>query len=623
MKKSSVVIILAGLGFTAIVLALFAGQLGLTHSTSWGSRRVLLCAFGIVLIIGAYLFLNPQWENHWILERLRLAKTARSYLVAGICVLLTAVIYLWFSTTGLWIQWPDDSGSIYYDRLATSFLKGELALPIQPDPALLKLPDPYDPSARLNIPNLDKLVDMSLYKGKVYMYWGAVPALPLVILKLVIPGTIGDQFLVFGFSLGLLIFQSLLILHIWRRFFYSLPEWTLAVPLLFAGLAAPLLWNLSVPLVYETAIMADQFFFIGGLYFIITALDQPSFSTKRLALAGAFFSFAVGSRATTAIPVVFISLMAAWWIVFGKDRSLDLLHNSSDKPVIAVLPVYFAVKERLKSLLQSTFARGLLQTARPARTLAALVVPLMIGAILISWYNWARFESPFEFGFRYQIVKVNYHKDYDSIFLPRYIPPNLYMYLLNPPRVTTIFPFIRPIWNWPLRDTYHNNYSPHIYNAEKMVGLLYIAPLAALSLIPLVTLLVKRLWRGHGQERIPAQPTEQFLNWIVVGLFGCFLLMFASVLLYFYAAMRFSMDFFPILSLITAIGVWQGYQFFGSRPISRIFYSGFTMLLAAESIGMALLLPFASPIPHFQENNPELYNSLAHLLNLWIKSLHR
>jgi hypothetical protein len=585
MKRSWVVIILAGLGFTAIVLVLFATQLGLAHSTTWGKGRVMLCAFGLALIIGAYLCLDPRWQIHRLLARLVPVKDARSYLVASMCVLLSAAIYLWFSTTGLWIQWPDNSGSVMYDRLVTSFWKGDLALQIQPDTALLRLPDPYEPDARLNIPNLDKVWDMSLYGGKVYMYWGAAPALLMVILKLMIPGTIGDQFLVLGYSLGLLVFQSLLILYLWRRFFYSLPEWTLAAPLLFAGLAEPLLWSLNVPLIYEAAIMAGQFFLMGGLYFVVTALDVRSFSARRLVLAGAFLSFAVGSRATLVIPVIFLSLMAAWWILFGSDRPL--------------------------------------QTIGAAHALTGLAAPLMLGAIIISWYNWARFGSPFEFGFRYQIAAVNYYRDYSAIFLPRYIPPNLYMYLLNPPHIFRTFPLVRPGLNKPLMNAYYNNYSPHVYHSEQVVGLLYAAPLAILVLIPMASLLIKGRWPDQPSGSVPSRSTEPFLSWIVVGLSVSFLLTSASILLYFYAAIRFLMDVFPLLALITSIGFWQGYLFLGSKPISRIFYSGLTMFLAAESIGIAIVLPLADPIQRFQEKNPQLYDSLAHSFNLWIRSLPR
>ncbi len=66
MKKSWVFIILAGLGLTAIVGVWFAVPLGLAHGTSWGKGRILLCAFGFVLILASYLILVLRWKNHWI-----------------------------------------------------------------------------------------------------------------------------------------------------------------------------------------------------------------------------------------------------------------------------------------------------------------------------------------------------------------------------------------------------------------------------------------------------------------------------------------------------------------------------------------------------------------------------
>ena len=195
------------------------------------------------------------------------------------------------------------------------------------------------------------------------------------------------------------------------------------------------------------------------------------------------------------------------------------------------------------------------------------------------------------------------------------------MYLLNPPRLSKNFPFIKPIINRPLMNAYFNNYSPHIYTAAQMVGLLYVAPLAILSLIPPATLLLRSLPQRRRPERTSTQC--RFLNWIIVGFLGCFLLAFTTILLYFWADSRFIMDSFPILSLITSIGIWQGYQLLSNRIVSRILYSGFIIVLVIESIGMALLLPFASPLQHFQRTNPELYNSLAHSLNLWITNLHR
>jgi hypothetical protein len=579
MKKSWGNIILSASPFTAIALAFFAGLLGSAHSLSWRNGRVLLFTLGLVLILCAFLIPALSRKSRSISESPVTAKPAGASLVTGICILISAIIYLWFSTTGLWTQWPPNSGATMYDRLATSFMGGKLDLQIQPNPALFQLPNPYNPETSHDISIAIQYVDTSLYNGKLFYYWGPAPALLLIIPKLFIPGTINDQFLGFGFTLGLLVFQSLLILYLWRRFFYSLPEWTLVVSLLFASLAEPLLWNLNIPLIYEVAVVAGQFFFIGGIYFLVVGLDKPTFSLKRLVLAGILFSLAVGSRATMAIPVTFIFLMGVWWILFGNQGSLQ-----------------------------------------PVRALAALTLPLILGAIIISWYNWARFGSPLEFGLRYQIYSVNY-ENYNALFLPRYVAPNLYMYLLNPPRLSKNFPFIKPIINRSLMNEYHSNYSPHIYTVEQMVGLLYIAPLAIASLISPATLLLKSLLRRGKPEKISTQ--GRFLNWIIVGFLGCFLLAFATILLYFWAGSRFIMDYFPTLSLITSIGIWQGYQLLSNRIVSRILYSGFIIVLVIESIGMALLLPFASPLQHFQRTNPELYSSLAHSFNLWITNLHR
>jgi hypothetical protein len=37
--------------------------------------------------------------------------------------------------------------------------------------------------------------------------------------------------------------------------------------------------------------------------------------------------------------------------------------------------------------------------------LLAFGAPLVFGAIALGWYNWARFDSPFEFGMRYQLTE--------------------------------------------------------------------------------------------------------------------------------------------------------------------------------------------------------------------------
>ena len=115
-----------------------------------------------------------------------------------LCYLFVLAIYVWLISIGQWTKWPTISS--YYDSLASSFSQRHLYLEINPDPALLALPNPYDPNARTGI---DYPQDVSLYKGKFYLYFGPTPALILVIAKTVFPVVIGDQYLVFAFIAGI------------------------------------------------------------------------------------------------------------------------------------------------------------------------------------------------------------------------------------------------------------------------------------------------------------------------------------------------------------------------------------------------------------------------------------
>lgn len=85
-------------------------------------------------------------------------------------IIIVFLIYVWFGSSGKWTTWK--SSTFYYDIQARGFLNSDLHLPIEPDPQLLTLLNPYDPSARAGI---ETPVDISLYNGKYYMYWGLFP----------------------------------------------------------------------------------------------------------------------------------------------------------------------------------------------------------------------------------------------------------------------------------------------------------------------------------------------------------------------------------------------------------------------------------------------------------------
>ena len=389
--------------------------------------------------------LSMKWVKKALIFTL---KSRQVFFFASLSILFILLIYAWLISFGSWTYWPTLTS--YYDQLASSFDHGRLSLDIKPDPALLALANPYDPAARTG---LNALNDASLYKGKYYLYFGPVPAVFLAIVKPFGFGEIDDQYLVFVFVSGILILQTLLIIKIRRRFFPDIPVWITITCIFLSGLVTPIASMLTKARIYEASIASGQFFFLTGLYFIITALEQDYASEKHLLMGGISLALAIGSRVTQILPIGFMAFMIAFWI-FRK---------------------YFPGKP----------------LSRIIYPLISLISPLILGLAILGWYNWARFNSIFETGIFYQLAWTDPQKNYREFFSPLYFFQNLYNYLLVPPKFNhNIFPLI-----FAIRGKIHPIISalplPKIYNSEIITGLLYSVPFTIYTIRPVTGLFYK------------------------------------------------------------------------------------------------------------------------------------
>ena len=102
-----------------------------------------------------------------------------NYVLLVAASLLTAVFYGWSVTPDP----PDPQvrhvAHKYLAMQAEGWLAGRLDLPRAAPAGLLALPDPYDPQANraFRMAGLEGVHDLSLYNGKLYLYWGPVPTL--------------------------------------------------------------------------------------------------------------------------------------------------------------------------------------------------------------------------------------------------------------------------------------------------------------------------------------------------------------------------------------------------------------------------------------------------------------
>jgi hypothetical protein len=225
----------------------------------------------------------------------------------------------------------------------------------------------------------------------------------------------------------------------------------------------------------------------------------------------------------------------------------------------------------------------------------------MMGAILIGWYNWVRFDSPLEFGLRYQITIYNLNRDMPLAFQADYLPYNILAYVLLPFRFIAKFPFIEPIG---LSDMLQNLGidQPKLYAAGNVTGMLFFAPFLLFALTPFFK---------KNSVREDEQPRSQLKTLTLYLLGGSFLVSFLCLLLYYYGQMRFMVDVISQITLLAIIGYWMTIQ----KTSSSKSYFRLANLLILFTLTVSLLLAVTSESNRMQKLNPELIDKVNSLFS--------
>ncbi len=447
-----------------------------------------------------------------------------------VCSLVMGV-YAYMAQSGmLEVQSPNAADS-YYNLLVQGFRAGQLSLKREVPAGLAQLSDPYDPAANI----LYRHLDLSYYKGKFYLYFGVTPVLILFWPYVALTGDYLFHrqavaiFCVIGFlaSVGLL--------HaLWRRYFAEVSVGVVAACALALGLATGVPVLLSQCDVYEVAISCGYMLTMLALAAIWCALHEPERRGRWLAAASLAYGLAVGARPN---------------LLFGA--------------VILLVPVVQAWRERRQLWVP----------------LMAATVPITFVGLGLMLYNDLRFDSPFEFGWRYMMTWER--QVARQPFRLQYLWFNFRAYFLRPARWSTRSPFVQAVAMPP---------SPAGYGqAARTFGVLTNVPLVWLALaVPLA-------WRNR-----PGQ-TGSTLRWfvtavvLVFGICALTLGLFASVI------DRYEVDFLPALLLLSVVGILGLEHALANRPAWR----------RAMRWGVGLLLGFSVAFNLFAglENYAEAHRS--------------
>lgn len=276
---------------------------------------------------------------------------------------LIAALILPMGELSLWNgKQPDHRNQ--YELLAEAFLDGRIDLAYGDEEGLLSLNNPYDPGER-DQSGVIYHWDHAFYKGHYYMYFGVAPVLLVFLPYRVLTGRSlttyhATQLFALAMILGIFaLFHKLAML-----FYKKLPN---SVWLAMSSAVSILsVWYATAePALYCTAITSALAMVIWSLYFFVWAVYGEKREGRQIALA--FLGALLGALAFACRPSV-------------------ALANLAVLPMLAV----FLRRRRI--------------TPKLLLKLCLAALPYVVVAAGLMWYNYVRFENPFEFGQAYQLT---------------------------------------------------------------------------------------------------------------------------------------------------------------------------------------------------------------------------
>jgi len=302
---------------------------------------------------------------------------------------------------------------IYSHFMTDALLKKQLHLDVEVPKVLLETERPYDfrnrknlgivPSSRAYTDTSENIIfsDLSLYKGKFYSYFGMVPVIVLFAPYKLITGDYLPN------SMGAFLFASIatiLLMLLWKQiaqnYLKKLPYFFFLIggATLYASSLIPIV--LTLHFFHIIAQYSALAFVLFGVIMLLQAKENGAINrTPTLLISSFSFALAVACRPTALFWSILIPVML--W-----DKRKELINTAGN--------------------------------------LLAITIPFVIVGSILARYNYARFDSPFEFGMAYQLVNMNLTmmNQISIIGKIHYLVEEFLFALFNPPNLDIAFPFI-------------------------------------------------------------------------------------------------------------------------------------------------------------------------------------
>lgn len=292
-----------------------------------------------------------------------------------------------------------------YAELAKSMAQGKFYLEDDAPEWLKNMSDPYDKGARDQAQKEsgeDYLFDVAYYDGHYYVYFGVVPVLlfylPFYLLTGAnFPTAIGVLIAALAFVLGISALLHRFALYHFKRVSLGLYLLLQISVVSCCGLS----YLLKFPTFYSLPITCGLAFSVWGLYFWLCG-RQAEHRSLFFVAGSLCMALVVGCRP----QLLFLSFLAfpLFWRPYITEKRL--------------------------------FSK------KGVRDLVCLLAPYVVVAILIMLYNYARFNSFFDFGANYNLTVNDMTKRGWNVGR---IAPAAFAYFIQLPNICGIFPFLQPV----------------------------------------------------------------------------------------------------------------------------------------------------------------------------------
>lgn len=477
-------------------------------------------------------------------------------LTAAAVVMGTAFIMIKLPNEGDFTsRWKLEYGDQITQEIVDAFENKQVNLLKEPTEELLALENPYDWSAR-NLASAGYEWDHVYYDGEYYSYYGIAPVLTVFLPYHKLTGHyFANDMAVWIFSCIGLIFLGLTYLAITKRWFKSLPSGCIIAGYIVLLSACGIWFSLGRPSFYEIAVSSGFMYLTMGAYFLISAniLSKGKISLIRTILCSLFLGLAVLSRPTLAV----YAICAAVFLVMSFKKSSEKIGG------------------------------------RIAFLLSAAVPICALGAFQM-WYNYARFDSPFDFGIKYSLTINDFvHCQFHLIFMLVVI----YNFIFAAPGFTSDYPFVKTQFSRMGANGYL------FADAGNTSGILYLA-------LPVFGYLLS----GNALRRLPDRRTK--LRYAAMIGLPCVVMPFVIICSVWQSgyAVRYLADFsweIVIGALLVLFWLYRKSRNVLKKKLFRCFMA--VSVVAATLINFVQIIPFA-----FYENDyPEICRAMQDIIAFW------